>query len=210
MDAYVAMIRKLENKFYGLEIHHVQRADNQAADALSKLGSTRAEIPHGVFVEDLLKPSIEEEDKLEVDKPPVDQSVASISIQGNDWREPFIRYLTSADVPRDKVETESLIRRSKQYVLVDGQLMRKNASGELLQKCVSQEEGLKILHKIHAGTCGNHVASRTLVGKAFRAGFYWPSVVTDAEKLVRHCEGCQLFAKPIHVPSYELQTIPAS
>jgi hypothetical protein len=73
------------------------------------------------------------------------KSIASISIQGNDWREPFIRHLTSADVPRDKVKTERLIRRSKQYVLVNGKLMRKNASGELLQKCVSQEEGLKIL-----------------------------------------------------------------
>jgi ribonuclease HI len=50
MDAYCTQIRKLENKFYGLEFHHVLRADNQAADELSKLGSTRAEIPHGVFV----------------------------------------------------------------------------------------------------------------------------------------------------------------
>ena len=88
--------------------------------------------------------------------------------------------------------------------------MRKKASGELLQKCVSQEEGLKILDEIHAGTCGNHAASRTLVGKAFRASFYWPSAVTDAEKLVRHYEGCQFFAKQIHVPSHELPTIPAS
>jgi hypothetical protein len=37
----------------------------------------------------------------------------------------------------------------------------------LLQKCVSQEEGMKILEEIHAGTCGNHAASWTLVGKAF-------------------------------------------
>jgi hypothetical protein len=65
----------------------------------------------------------------------------------------------------------------------------------LLQKCISQDEGVKILEEIHASTCGNHAASWTLVGKAFRAGFYWPSVVTDAEKLVRHCEGCQFFAK---------------
>jgi hypothetical protein len=43
---------------------------------------------------------------------------------------------------------------------------------------------VKILEEIHAGTCGNHAASRTLVGKAFRAGFYWPSTVADAEKLV--------------------------
>jgi ribonuclease HI len=40
MDAYCAQIRKLENKFYGLEFHHVLRANNQAIDELSKLGST--------------------------------------------------------------------------------------------------------------------------------------------------------------------------
>jgi hypothetical protein len=45
--------------------------------------------------------------------------------------------------------------------------MCKNRNEELLQKYVSHEHGLKILEEIHAGTCGNHAASRTLVGKAF-------------------------------------------
>ena len=40
MDAYCAAIRKLEDKFYGIEYHHVVQANNQAADELSKLGST--------------------------------------------------------------------------------------------------------------------------------------------------------------------------
>jgi hypothetical protein len=67
---------------------------------------------------------------------------------------------------------ERLIRHSKHYVLVEGKLMRKNTKEELFQKCMSQEHRLKILEEIHASTCGNHAASRTLVGKAFRAGFY--------------------------------------
>jgi hypothetical protein len=105
---------------------------------------------------------------------------------------------------------ERLIWRSKHYVLVERKLMRKNRKEELLQKCVSQEHGVKILEEIHAGTCGNHAASRTLVGKAFRAGFYWPSSVADAEKLVHHCEGCQFFAEQTHILAHELQTILAS
>ena len=40
MDAYCAAIRKLEDKFYGIEYHHVVWANNQAADELSKIGST--------------------------------------------------------------------------------------------------------------------------------------------------------------------------
>jgi hypothetical protein len=39
MDAYVAEIRKLENKFSGMEIHHVIRNNNVGADVPSKLGS---------------------------------------------------------------------------------------------------------------------------------------------------------------------------
>ena len=35
MDAYVEEIRKLKNKFSGLEIHHVDRDNNVGADVLS-------------------------------------------------------------------------------------------------------------------------------------------------------------------------------
>jgi hypothetical protein len=84
-----------------------------------------------------------------------------------DRREPLIRYLMSADVSHDKIEMERLVWRSKHYVLVEGKLMRKNVKEELLQKCVSQDERVKILEEIHASTYGNHAASLTLVGKAF-------------------------------------------
>ena len=58
MDAYVEEIKKLENKFSGLEIHHVDRDNNMGADVLSKLGSTRAAVPPGVFVHELHHPSV--------------------------------------------------------------------------------------------------------------------------------------------------------
>jgi ribonuclease HI len=53
MDAYCLEVQKLENKFYGLEFHHIVRDNNVAADVLSKLGSTRAQVPAGVFVHEL-------------------------------------------------------------------------------------------------------------------------------------------------------------
>ena len=58
MDAYVEEIRKLENKFSGLEIHHVDRDDNMGADVLSKLGSTQANVPPRVFVQELHHPAV--------------------------------------------------------------------------------------------------------------------------------------------------------
>jgi ribonuclease HI len=45
MDAYCLEVCKLENKFYGLEFNHVVCENNVAADVLSKLGSTRAQVP---------------------------------------------------------------------------------------------------------------------------------------------------------------------
>ena len=67
MDAYVAEIRKLENKFSGLEIHHVDRNNNVGPDVLSKLGSTRAVVPPGVFVHELHHPSVKEQSQQAID-----------------------------------------------------------------------------------------------------------------------------------------------
>jgi hypothetical protein len=64
------------------------------------------------------------------------------------------------------------------------------------------------LEEIHKGICGNHASSRTLVSKAFRQAFYWPTALADAEELVRKCQGCQFFTKQQHVPAYKLVTIP--
>ena len=50
MDTYCTAIRKLEDKFYGIEYHHVVRANNQVADELSKLGLTQAVVPTKVFI----------------------------------------------------------------------------------------------------------------------------------------------------------------
>jgi ribonuclease HI/transposase InsO family protein len=210
MDAYVVAIRKLESKFYGLRFEHALRNFNQAADELSKLGLLRAKIPAGVFVEDLWKPSILVPDGIPTE-PTADQIVAtSLVTNVEDWRVLIIKYLREALVLEDTIEQERIVRRSKNYVLVDDRLMRKNSAERVLQKCITQGEGIKLLDEIHGGICGNHAASRTLVGKGFRAGFYWPTAVADAEELVRHCVNCQFFAKQIHVPAHELQTIPAA
>jgi hypothetical protein len=60
MDTYCAEVRKLEKNFQGLEILHVLRYSNIAADVLAKLGSDRAKVSPGVFVKELLSPSIKQ------------------------------------------------------------------------------------------------------------------------------------------------------
>ena len=166
MDLYYKEIRRWESNFYCMEYIHVVRDKNQAADALSKIGSSRAQILQGVFVQDIHTPSVKTD---LVDKPPNETLLVgndTPTTSGNDWRAPFVKYLSDGSGFQDKTENECLIRRAKNYILVDGKLMRKNASSEVLLKCITQEDGIKLLDDIHAGSCGNHAASRTLVGKA--------------------------------------------
>jgi ribonuclease HI len=89
MDAYCLEVCKLENKFYGLEFHHVVRDNNVVVDVLSKLGSTRAQVPAGVFVHKLHAPSIPEPAPTTTDPAPfpTGQEVMMIDV---DWRQPFI------------------------------------------------------------------------------------------------------------------------
>jgi hypothetical protein len=47
------------------------------------------------------------------------------------------------------------------------------------------------------------------VGNAFRQGFYWPTTVADATRIIRSCRGCQFYTKQTHrLPAQTLQTIP--
>jgi hypothetical protein len=89
-----------------------------------------------------------------------------------------------------------------------GEWRRSCRSSGVLTKCVPREESKDILEEIHKGVCGNHASSCTLVSKAFRRAFYWPTALGDDEELVRRCQGCQYFTKQQHVPSYKLVTIP--
>ena len=125
MDAYCAEVRKLENKFHGLEFHHIVRDNNVATDVLSKLGSTRAQVPAGVFVHELREKSIPEPPP----EPPTtglgtshtDREVMMVDV---DWRQPFIDYIKEQKVPSDRVEAEQITRRARSYVLVGDKLYR--------------------------------------------------------------------------------------
>ena len=53
MTAYCQEVRKLKDKFQGIELHHVPRRDNDVADFLAKLVAGRDPSPSGIFINDL-------------------------------------------------------------------------------------------------------------------------------------------------------------
>jgi transposase InsO family protein len=201
MGKYCTAVRKLEDKFEGLEFHHVERDRNVAADALSKLGSSRTQVPPGVFVQEVPRPSIS------LDWAEECNVLSQPESDSGDWREPIIRYIKNEEESDDKTAAERIARQSAHYTLIGEALNRRGAT-EILMKCILLATGKQLLDEIHAGQCGIHAASRTLVGKIFRSGFYWPTTKSDATELVQRCEACQYLSKQQHLPSQQLQTIP--
>jgi ribonuclease HI len=63
MAAYCLAVRLLEEKFDGLELIHILRRFNVAADQLAKMGLQCQPVPHGIFVNDLYKPSVRFEEE---------------------------------------------------------------------------------------------------------------------------------------------------
>src|SRR4051812_40541594 len=81
MASYRFLVQQLSGFFEGCEFQHVPRAENEAADALSKLGSTRKEIPTGVSLENIYKPSIKPSPESESIFIPADLKMAELEAQ---------------------------------------------------------------------------------------------------------------------------------
>jgi hypothetical protein len=116
-------------------------------------------------------------------------ALSQLESDSDDWREPIIKYIKNEEEPDDKNAAERIARQSAHYTLIGETLYRRGASG-VLMKCILSATGKQLLEEVHAGQCGIHAASRTLVGKVFRSGFYWPTAKSDAAELVQRCEAC--------------------
>jgi ribonuclease HI len=77
MEAYCDEVRRLEDKFYGLELNHIARRYNETADELAKIASGRTTVPPDVFSRDLHQPSIKIDDTPEPEAPSAQPEVPS-------------------------------------------------------------------------------------------------------------------------------------
>ncbi|XP_034569896.1 uncharacterized protein [Setaria viridis] len=210
MVAYCNVVRKLENKFDGLELNHVARRFNEVADELAKAVSGRKPVPDGIFVSDQFKPSIHYQEPRRVgDAPLAPDSSPNPGEVGNAPPIPS----SSAD-PDEVGDAPPAL--DSEADPSDPEVMEIDADPELykrsdtniLPRCIPIEQGKALIQDIHAGSCGHHATPRTLVGNAFRQDFYWPMAVADATHVVRTCEGCQFFTRQTLLPTQAFQTIP--
>nr|XP_020177064.1 uncharacterized protein LOC109762601 [Aegilops tauschii subsp. strangulata] len=106
-------------------------------------------------------------------------------------------------LPKKEEDVERVARQTTAYSIQDGELYRKRPNDVSL-RCISSDQGKELLVDIHEGDCEHHSSSRTLVGKVFHSGFYWPTMLNDVAELVKSYEACQFHAKQIHQPAQGL------
>jgi ribonuclease HI len=210
MEAYCDEVRRLEDKFYGLELNYIARRYNETADELAKIASGRTTVPPDVFSRDLHQPSVKTNDTPEPKEASVQPEAPSapegealrveeerIGVAPNrNWQTPYLQYLHRGELPLDRAKARRLAWRAKSFVLLgDEKELYHRSPSSILHRCISIAEGQELLQEIHSGACGHHAAPRALVGNAFRQSFYWPTAVADATRIVRTCQGCQFYAR---------------
>jgi hypothetical protein len=192
MPDYLAEVRRMEKFFDGFEVRYVPHLDNWDADHLAWIASSRALILSDVIVEKLTKRSIKSVETLrETNLMIIDGAEQQQEI---DWMIPIKAYLDNQPISYDNVEIERIAHKSRMYHLIDGVLYKQGAN-DMMMKCISKDEGIQLLRDIHSGVYGAHSSWHSIVGKAFRYRFYWPTAKNDAIEIVTNCKKSQFFQK---------------
>ncbi|GJV58282.1 reverse transcriptase domain-containing protein [Tanacetum coccineum] len=196
MIQYLNKVKTLTRSFREFSIKQVPRSENKKADALSKIASTSfAHLSKQVLVEELKEKSINEKEILAV-----------VEEEGNTWMTPICEYLTKEILPADKKKARAVRRKAARYTMINGTLYKKSFLGPWL-RCVGPLQANYVLREIHEGSCNMHSGPRSVVAKAIRTGYYWPTMHMDARKLIRECNDCQVHRPVPRNPQQNLTPI---
>ena len=98
--------------------------------------------------------------------------------------DPIWDYLVEGQLPNDPKEALKLRTRYARFTIHQGALYKRGFFTPVL-KCIAGGDADYVLREVHEGVCGNHIRARALAGKVLRQGYYWPTMLRDATKLVR-------------------------
>ncbi|GJR03238.1 reverse transcriptase domain-containing protein [Tanacetum coccineum] len=198
MIKYLEKVKSLVSSFASFSISQVPRSKNKKADALSKIASTSfAHLSKQVLVEILKEKSIHEEEVATV-----------VEEEGTTWMTPIIEYLKDGTLPGDRKEASKLRIKARQYELLEGILYKRSFMKPWL-RCVGPLQADYVIREIHEGSCSMHAGPRSVVAKAMRLGYYWPTMHRDAREMIRTCNDCQIHRPVPRNPQHPITSITA-
>jgi hypothetical protein len=109
-------------------------------------------------------------------------------------------------LPNDQKEAKKIIQKSTRYAVIEEQLFRRGLSTPLL-KCIRPSEVWYVLAEVHEGSCGHHIGRKSLARKSLRAGYFWPTMNTDAVEHVKKCQKRQEHSPLTRIPAENLHSI---
>nr|GFB44484.1 reverse transcriptase domain-containing protein [Tanacetum cinerariifolium] len=121
-----------------------------------------------VFVKILKEKSIQEKETETV-----------VEEEGSTWMTPIIEYLRDETLLENQKEASKLLIKARQYELLEGILYRRSFLKPWL-RCVGPLQVDYVIQEIHEGSCSMHAGPRSMVAKAMRFWYYWPTMHRDA------------------------------
>ncbi|GLT99841.1 hypothetical protein SLE2022_172540 [Rubroshorea leprosula] len=199
LGRYTSVVNRLKPRFASFQIDKIPRADNHRADELSKLASSRDFNPQRSTIVEVLDAPSYTDFMVECQLLSTDPSTPS-------WTTPLINYLQSGELPEDLSAAKLVKRKAAHFTLLDNRLYKRAASMPLL-RCLTPYEAEYAVREVHEGVCGTHIGGKTLARKLLRHGYYWPTMVEDAQSYVKKCPTCQFNADDIHMPGEMLSSL---
>ncbi|KAK1616164.1 hypothetical protein QYE76_021681 [Lolium multiflorum] len=152
MMAYKEVYNELEKLFDGCEVNHISRLSNDEADVLANIGSQCLAVPPGVFWEEITERSTKSTKSKKKEKKPSGATKEKQEEEEEDqdlvmviqipWMQPYISYILRKEIPDDPVEARRVIRRSKAFTVVKGELYKRSISG-VLQRIKDKKTGVE-------------------------------------------------------------------
>nr|GEU30033.1 hypothetical protein [Tanacetum cinerariifolium] len=174
MIRYLEKVKAFIGSFKSFSIKQIPRSKNKKSDALSKIASTSfAHLSKQVLVEELKEKCISEVEILMV-----------VEEEGDTWMTPLFKYLMEGTLPAEVKKARAIKRKSWRFTVFNETLYKKSFLDPWL-RCVGPLQANYILREIHDGSCSMHAGTRSVVAKALRNGYCWPTMHRDARLLIR-------------------------
>ncbi|XP_026429944.1 uncharacterized protein LOC113326422 [Papaver somniferum] len=118
---------------------------------------------------------------MDVDSPVIDDP-GNHAENVADWRQPYIQYLTTGELPKDEHLASKVKKNAWRYSMIEGQLYRKPVDLEPFLRCILAEEGQQIFAEAHEGICGSHSGGCILAHRILTMGYFLLYMQKDAKE----------------------------